>query len=578
MFLGAAQFLSFLALEDNVMLSPIALILTFAVFATLAGLWWWVHEKRTIAKRRSMQALHTLSEEIISATSPSEIAAKLLAVLPSITRATSVRLYLLNRRSKSLECVQTNADLDPMAVPLDSPPDGLAGGAVACFRNRTLLNVPDVRRSPFLKVDTKTNLPRSAMFVPLFSQNDVAGVLEVGNENSVGYFTPDEQAAAQHLANQVAASLRLQEQRTVREQLFRSEKLAATGQLISGVANDLSAPLENILQLATSLATYKGRPVPEHYLRELASESLRASEIVSRLVSFAHPEDSAARHVDVNAVVTSLMQFREPEWKTLELRVQNRLAPAPAVVLGAQGQIEQVFLNLLVHAEQCASEAPGKTITVASSVIAGRVLVEITYPAPASQPGEESDADPFAEGRPSEGGALGLGVWQGVIQGHGGELRFRTHLGASQFEVDLPLAFGPAPEMGSAISPLTLMLVGADPASQRQILALLSARGHRVVPVPPEEAPELAQRLRFDAVVWTMRLAGSRWSAFQERIRPYVPAYVLLTDGFDPELTRSLENTGGFLLVRPIKEAELDRVLTNVAERASNSQIARPAR
>jgi CheY-like chemotaxis protein len=323
--------------------------------------------------------------------------------------------------------------------------------------------------------------------------------------------------------------------------------------------------------------------VPEHYLRELASESLRASEIVSRLVSFAHPEDSAARHVDVNAVVTSLMQFREPEWKTLELRVQNRLAPAPAVVLGAQGQIEQVFLNLLVHAEQCASEAPGKTITVASSVIAGRVLVEITYPAPASQPGEESDADPFAEGRPSEGGALGLGVWQGVIQGHGGELRFRTHLGASQFEVDLPLAFGageraPAPEMGSAISPLTLMLVGADPASQRQILALLSARGHRVVPVPPEEAPELAQRLRFDAVVWTMRLAGSRWSAFQERIRPYVPAYVLLTDGFDPELTRSLENTGGFLLVRPIKEAELDRVLTNVAERASNSQIARPAR
>jgi len=331
------------------------------------------------------------------------------------------------------------------------------------------------------------------------------------------------------------------------------------------------------------LSAYKGRAVPEHCLRELASESLRASEIVSRLVSFARPEDSAARHVDVNAVVTSLMQFREPEWKTLGLRVQNRLAPAPAVVLGAQGQIEQVFLNLLVHAEQCASETPGKTITVLSSAIAGRVLVEITYPAPVVQPGEESALDPFAEGQSSEGVALGLGVCQGIIQGHGGELRFRTHLGASQFEVDLPLAFGageraPAPETGSAISPLTMMLVDADPTGQRQLLALLSARGHRVVPVPPEEAPDLAQRLRFDAVIWTMRPAGSRWIEFQERIRPYVPAFLLMSDGFDPELTQSLESIGGFLLLRPIKETELDRVLMRIDERASNAQTVRPGR
>ncbi len=566
------------------MLSPIAVL---TALGAASFCWrppgWWIREKRTEANRRSMRAFHSLSEEIISATSPSEIAEKLVRVLPTITQATAVRVYLLNRRTKSLECVQTSVDPDPMAVPLDFPPDGLASGAVACFRNRTLLNVPDVRRSPFLKVDTKTNLPRSAMFVPLFSQNDVAGVLEIGNASSVGYFTPDEQAAAQHLANQVAASLKLQEQRTVREQLFRSEKLAATGQFISGVANELSAPLENILQLTTSLTAYKGRPIPERYLRELASESLRSSEIVSRLVSFARPEDSAARHVDVNAVVTSLMQFREPEWKTLELRVKNRLAPAPAVVLGAQGQIEQVFLNLLVHAEQCASETPGKTITVSSSVFARRVLVEIGYGAATVQPGEEPTDDPFAEGRTEEGGALGLGVWQGIIQGHGGELRFRTLFGTSQFEVDLPLAFGAgetaaAPETRSAVSPLTLMLVDTDSAGRRQLLALLSVRGHRVVPVPFEEAPDLAQRHRFDAVVWTMRPAGSRWSDFQERVRPHVPAAVVLSDGFDPELTRSVEDSGGFLLVRPIKEAELERVLIKIEERVSNAQAAQPGR
>src|SRR5262249_8638424 len=159
------------------------------------------------------------------------------------------------------------------------------------------------------------------------------GVLEVGNARRLGYFSVEEQAATQHLANQVAASLKLQEQQTVREQLFRSEKLAATGQLISGVASELRAPLESILQLATSLAAYGGRNVPERELRLLAGESQRASEIVSRLVSFARPEDSAVHQVEVNALVASLMQFRDPEWKTLGLRIHNRLAAESVMVL-----------------------------------------------------------------------------------------------------------------------------------------------------------------------------------------------------------------------------------------------------
>ncbi|HEY2842415.1 MAG TPA: hypothetical protein VGJ09_02150, partial [Bryobacteraceae bacterium] len=118
---------------------PAPLLLSaLALLALLAG-GWWVRERRLGGQRRSMRALHALSEDIIAATSPSEIAEILAARLPEATRATSTNLYLFNRHSKALERVSTTSDPEPMAAPVDAPPEGLSSAAVVCFRNRTTL-------------------------------------------------------------------------------------------------------------------------------------------------------------------------------------------------------------------------------------------------------------------------------------------------------------------------------------------------------------------------------------------------------------------------------------------------------
>jgi signal transduction histidine kinase len=560
-------------------LTPLLLFGVLGVAGMMLGLWW-IRERRLTEQHQAMRTFHTLCEEIIAAPSPSGIAEKLMAVLPSITQSTGAWLYIFNRRTKSLERVPTEADPEPMVVPIEPREDeDLANGAAVCFQNQKQVNIPDVRRSQYLNTRTKQNSPRSAMIVPLSAQGDVLGVLEVGNANRVGYFSIEEQASIQHLANQVAAALKLQEQRAIREQLFRSEKLAATGQLISGVANELRAPLEVILhlslQLASALADHSEEIAPERDLRLLAGESRRASEIVSRLVSFARPEDTETRDFDVNALLAELVQFREPEWKALGLRLQNRIAPEPAFVLGAQGQMEQVFLNLLVHAEQSAADVPSKTMTVATSVIGGRLMVEIGYSARGD---EEPDADPFTESRSSGAGALSLGVCRSIVNNHGGGMRFTTRTGMACFEVELPVVVAARGEASSDSSAprlertLTIMLVDPDPGPQRQLLGLLSLRGHRVVPASPEEAADLAQRLRFDGVVWAMRLSGlsggSKWSEFQERARAQIASFVLVSDGYDAELARSIENGGNFLLGRPIQESELDRILRQIDARA----------
>jgi C4-dicarboxylate-specific signal transduction histidine kinase len=541
-----------------------------AIAATLTALAWWRRERRVRAEHASQRILHGLAEDIIAASTPAAIAEKMATVLPSVTQATSVILYLYQRRTKSLERVPTSAEPEPMAAALDSSPEGLVNAAVVCFRNRTLLHIPDVRRNPLVKVGAKISLPRSAMFVPLYSQQEMLGVLEVDNARKTGFFKPEEQADVQHLANQAAAALRLQERQAMREQLFHSEKLAATGRLISGVAGELNAPIANIVKLAAALSAHAEIPPSRADLAKLSGESYRASEIVSRLVSFAREDDPAPGIVDINEIAAGLFRFREPEWKTAGIHAQDRISREPAPVLGSRSQIEQVLLNLLVHSEHRSAQTPAKTLSLHSGVIAQKVLVEIGY---STTPEEEtSGGDPFSAASLLGGKSLGLGVCQGIVRGNGGEIRFRGRAGLATFEVELPLTRDVAeisgPQARKPPRPMTIMLMDPDPAAQKHILALLAARGHRGVPVAPREAVDLAQRLRFDAVFWLLSAGSPTWTEFFETIRGQTSAFVLMGDGWDATLAQRLEQNRAFLLVRPVQETELDRILTEVEARS----------
>jgi C4-dicarboxylate-specific signal transduction histidine kinase len=538
------------------MATPLYFWPILVAMAALVVIVWWAWRRQLDAQHRSMRAFYALSEQIFAAPSAGEIAEKLTASLPSILQASSVRLYIWNRRTASLESVPTADDPEPMAVSLAGEADGLAAGAVKCFHDRALLNVPDVRRNALVNAEWKPGVARSAMFAPLLAQAEILGVVEVGSLRRIGYFTAEEQATLQHLAKQVAASLRLEEQQTTREQLFRSEKLAATGQLISGVANDLRAPLERIRELAAALPSADDSAQIERGLKQLDAEARRASEIVSRLVSFAQPAQAGARQIDVNALARRLMQFREPEWKALELRVQDHLSPEPAMVLGVEGQIEEVLLSLLVAAEQSAGRSTAKTLEVSSSLIAGRVVVEIHCPEDAAEPAAVE---------------ANLEVSRVIVQNLGGELRVRRPSGGMSLDLDLPIAPGAdvrnSKSRPAARRALTFLLIDNDAGAQHQILGLLSTRGHRVVPARAEEAADLAHRLRFDGVVWVLRPGGAKWSDFQERLRESIPAVVLVSDGYDADLAANLQESGGYLLRRPLQEPDLDRLLAAVESR-----------
>jgi CheY-like chemotaxis protein len=119
---------------------------------------------------------------------------------------------------------------------------------------------------------------------------------------------------------------------------------------------------------------------------------------------------------------------------------------------------------------------------------------------------------------------------------------------------------------------MTALVIEPDETSQRQILALLSTRGFRVVPVNNSDtALELAHRLRFEAAFCSVHAPGLNWVELSERMHQRVGSFILLSDGYNTELATDFEGEGRYVLAKPVQESELDRVLHHIAALAPAS-------
>jgi len=535
-------------------LSPLTLGAALAL-VLLAAFLLWNRDHRLRKQRERLRRIYQLGEEILGAPSAAAILKRISEVLPNILGVTRVQLFVFNRAGKTLDSAPDDSGAT-VSIPLSSPPAGTQSGVVACFSYRTLLAIPDIDRSPFpMARDSGAQTPRSLLFVPMSAQDEVMGVLELDQHNRTRDFTTDEQALAQHLGNQIGVAIRLQDQRSVQEQLFRTEKMAAVGRLISTIANELQTPLSSISELASKAEGKAGSGPAAREVSAIAAEVRKASDIVDRLVAFGGGELTEARPVCISTLLRELVEFRDADWKASGIRVVDLISPEPLFILGARGPLERVFLNLLVHAEQSLAESAEKVITVRTVVLGRRVVVEISFTAPPDPPL-----------RAAETASL-MSVTRSVIAGHAGEARLAVRTGQDPcFEVEFPIAqervsvsAGPTRDISRRI---TAMVIEPDEAAQRQLLGLLAAQGCRVVPLAnTDTALELSQRMRFDLAFCSLHAPGLNWVELSERMQPRIAAFALLSDRYDPELVADFEGPGRFVLSKPVQEPDLERVI-----------------
>jgi len=230
----------------------------------------------------------------------------------------------------------------------------------------------------------------------------------------------------------------------LQKELLLSSRLASIGELAAGVAHQINNPLTGVLGFSQRLLKKSTDQETKQYLKRIYTEAERAAKVVQNLLTFARRRQPHKQYSDINEILESAMELRAYELKTSNIELITNLAPKLPEIMLDFHQIQEVFLNIILNAEQAMTEAnSGGKLTIKTEERKGYIRTTFTDDGPGI-PAEHLDKifDPFYTTKGEKGGTgLGLSVCHGIITGHGGKIYARSKPGkGATFFVELPLA------------------------------------------------------------------------------------------------------------------------------------------
>jgi two-component system, NtrC family, sensor kinase len=229
------------------------------------------------------------------------------------------------------------------------------------------------------------------------------------------------------------------------EQLVRSEKMAALGQLSAGIAHEIRTPLTSIKIFIQSLE--KEIDLDENRsedFRIIKKEIDRINENVTRFLNFARPEEPQFQQVDVNALLGDTLNLLMAKIRSSGIRLDVSLPEALPPVEGDPKQLNQVFLNLVLNAVEAMPK--GGTLSIGASLRMNPDIreegIQIVFQDTGAGISEEDRPylfDPFFTTK-EKGTGLGLSIVYSIIQRHNGWIEVKSAPGkGSSFIVSLPV-------------------------------------------------------------------------------------------------------------------------------------------
>jgi len=332
--------------------------------------------------------------------------------------------------------------------------------------------------------------------------------------------------------------------REMRGRLMESDRLAAVGELVAGVAHEVNNPLSSISAFAQLLLRDGGlTPAQRESLDVIKSETQRASQVVKDLLAFARRSEALREPLDVNGLLSRTLRMRGYQLTSNKIQLETDLATELPAVFGDARQLQQVFLNLVTNAIQAMVTLGGGTLFVTTRHDESRIIIEVRDTGPGIADSARAHIfEPFFTTKgEGEGTGLGLSVSYGIVTAHGGTIEVaETSTAGTTFRVSFPAAddavldppVGEASSIGkrSAIAGTRLLFIDDEATLRSGMQAFGELRGFRVLTAGDGlEGLEMVRTSQVDAIVCDLRMPGMDGAAFHERLQQDRPGLAART-------------------------------------------------
>ncbi len=362
------------------------------------------------------------------------------------------------------------------------------------------------------------------------------------------------------------------EERLMQERLLQSEKMVSVGQLVSGVAHELNNPLTGIMGFAQLLMARDLDEKTGADVETIYREAERAAKIVQNLLSFARRKRTEKEPANLNSLLERVLELRNYDLQVKSIDLELQLDPKLPETMVDANQIQQVFLNLIINAEQAIlAEKERGTLKVRTKGEKGNIRVSFEDDGPGMEEGTLRRVfDPFFTTKEvGEGTGLGLTICYGIIDEHNGRIWAESQPGrGTTFIIELPIIQGapkaqPEAEPEPTIAAHSILVVDDEESIQRLLGSVLELDDHVVDTAKNgREALERIAEHDYDVVITDIKMPNMGGRELYEQLLKQNPALAARTifitgDTVSPDTRAFLQDVSNPVLAKPFRVREV---------------------
>ncbi|HET9180740.1 MAG TPA: ATP-binding protein [Candidatus Angelobacter sp.] len=282
------------------------------------------------------------------------------------------------------------------------------------------------------------------VLVPLQSTRGAyVGCISLDDPRDLRRIKADELVKIELLAGDLAVTV---DNASLHRQLLRSEKLAAIGQLVAGVAHELNNPLASIIGYSELMTDEIKDGAPRQKLEKMIREAHRMKRIIENLLRFARQNNLEKKSANLQTLLQDVVALREYHIRTHDVELSVYVEPGLPPVALDEDQFKQILLNLLNNSIDALEGRREKRISIEAVRRENRVLLRFDDNGPGFRDPNRA-FDPFYTTKPvGKGTGLGLSICYGIVKEHGGEIQ-AANLKRGGARIVLELPANPAPSL-----------------------------------------------------------------------------------------------------------------------------------